>query len=602
MLDQDSKPTAESIAQHRKYLQDVWREAHTKWEDIDSYYNRTFRLWPEGMDRPEWFRPMRARAVIDQAVDHQMAHDPLISREPAGDGEEHQLKADKLEPALRSIMREASLLETSLTWKQAGKHLLLYGYAVIEDTVDGEVMASRRDKPRRLRGEDQDGYDMRLTLWDHKKKTMMPFRTQADHPARVLLDPRRKDPRIAIKHTYRYAIDLCELTRTRQEGLSKGRKVEVTVYDYDNPYEEVLCDEYWSIDWHALATDAGELLFVERNTWGFVPFSHAFSGYGQEPTNMATLDPSYLAVGLLDHARETLKAQAQEAAGRHNAVLGAAFNPMVTTGDASELQQQLARGDIVEVQSSNEVSWLKNQELPRYMFESEQWLDRDVELGTFSRQNAGIREQGVSTVGQQAILSTAAARRFVSPSKQLEHLASRSASHILQLIDVFKLDLKVRGHEIGPGMIESNYSVNVSFELVDPALTLQNREMGLREVQAGIKSRETYWSADARLEDASGERRRLLQDLIRSDPVVAKILAAEVAREMGILEMLEAEQQRMQQQELSPEGQGMEANIQNSLLSPGPPGGGGGPGGRPPRQPLTPDTVSPSRVGANLAG
>ena len=80
---------------------------------------------------------------------------------------------------------------------------------------------------------------------------------------------------------------------------------------------------------------------------------------------------------------------------------------MITTGDASELQQQLARGDIVEVQSPNEVSWLKNQELPRYMFESEQWLDRDVELGTFSRQNAGIREQGVSTVGQQSILSTA---------------------------------------------------------------------------------------------------------------------------------------------------------------------------------------------------
>ena len=118
---------------------------------------------------------------------------------------------------------------------------------------------------------------------------------------------------------------------------------------------------------------------------------------------MATLDPSFLAVGLLDHARETLKAQAQEAAGRHNAVLGASFNPMITTGDASELQQQLARGDIVEVQSPNEVSWLKNQELPRYMFESEQWLDRDVELGTFSRQNAGIREQGVSTVGQQSL-------------------------------------------------------------------------------------------------------------------------------------------------------------------------------------------------------
>ena len=50
----------------------------------------------------------------------------------------------------------------------------------------------------------------------------------------------------------------------------------------------------------------------------------------------------------------------------------------------------------------------------------------------------------------------------------------------------------------------------------------------MREVQQGLKSKETYWSADARLEDATGERRRLLEDLIRTDPEVQKILAGEV--------------------------------------------------------------------------
>ena len=70
---------------------------------------------------------------------------------------------------------------------------------------------------------------------------------------------------------------------------------------------------------------------------------------------------------------------------------------------------------------------MEMQQLPGWMFESEQWLDKDMELGTYSRTLAGIRDQGVSTVGQQAILSTSAMRKFVAPSKQLEHLASRSA-------------------------------------------------------------------------------------------------------------------------------------------------------------------------------
>ena len=609
----EDKPTPALVHEHRKYLSDLWSNTHAKWETIDTYYNRTFKLWPDGMDRPDWYIPMRPRALVDHAVDHQLAFEPLVHRAPAGIGEEHKRRADKLEPALKAIMDEAQLQEPNLTWKQIGKHLLLYGYAVVEDGLDTTIMQSRRDEPKKARNESPEDFQGRMRLWEHRKKTMMPFRTRAVHPARVLLDPLKKEPRLAIKHTYRLSQDLAEMTSARVAQRGKGSSVEVNPWEVkDNPFEMVLCDEWWSECWHALVTDAGDMLFVEKNTWGFVPYAHAFSGYGQEPTSISEIDPTHLAVGLLDHALESLKAQAQAVAGRHNALIEATFNPVVTTGSADELQEQLARSDIIEVANRGEVGRMELQQLPGWMFQSEEWLDKDMELGTYSRSLAGVREQGVSTVGQQAILSTSAMRKFVAPSKQLEHLASRSAEHILQLIDVMDLDMYVRGFDVSPTEIERDYSVRISFELVDPVLQLQQREMGLREVQAGVKSRETYWNADAKLEDATGERKRLLEDFVRSDPMVQKVLAQEVAREIGLLELLE--KQRAKEEQAQQQGGGPSV-LDDSILGgelAGPGGGGGMPGMPPaaaaggpqrdPRAPLTPDVASPSRVGQEFAG
>jgi len=321
---------------------------------------------------------------------------------------------------------------------------------------------------------------------------------------------------------------------------------------------------------------------------------------------MENIDPSYMAVGLLDHAMEDLLAQAQESAARHNAVIDAAFNPMVTTGDAAELQQQLSRGDILEGQRG-EYFRLEMQQLPRWMFESEQWIDRDLDMGTYNRSVAGIREQGVSTVGQQAILSTSADRKFVAPAVQLQHLASVSTGHILQLIDVLDLDLKVEGHEIRPSDLEGEYSVNVKFELIDPVLQMQNREMGLREVQQGLKSKQTYWAADAKLEDATGEESRLLRDMIRAQPEVIKILAAAVAKEDGISQML---QEMEDEAAAAAAGQGAPMGGMG-----GPPGGGAPPAPvMPPNgnqagggvqelnQALTPNVFNPDRRGTQLAG
>ena len=598
----DDKPTVESIRQMTRYLQDLWSRTHTKWQEIDSYYQQTFKLWPEGMNRPEWLKPARSRSIVDHAVDHQLAYEPMVHRWPTTQTEASKRRADQIEPAMKAILDEASLFEPNLTWKQVGKHLLLYGYAVVEDGLDTMCMAERREKPRKGRNEPQDEYDRRVRIHRNASKSMMPFRTRAPHPSRVLLDPTEKEPRIAIKHAFRRSIDLDEITQSRMTG-AKAKRGEVHKWDAgENPFELIMVDEFWSECWHAMVADS-ELLFVEKNTWGFIPYSHAFSGYGQEITAIEDVDPTYMAVGVLEPVMPVLKAQAQAVSGRHNALMEATFNPTGTVMDSSELQEQMARGDVIEMGNRGDVWKMEMPNLPNWMFQSEEWLDRDIEMGTFSRALQGVRETGVSTVGQQAILTTAAGRKFVSPSKQLQHLATQSASHILQWVDVLDLSLRVRGHAIDPSMVESDYSVLISFELVDPVMQLQHRELGLREVQQGLKSKETYWSADAKLEDSTGERRRLLEDMIREDPRVQELMAKEVAREAGLQDLLDQEEDRMQNQQMSAmEQQGPMLGpdgmpIQQSMGSMAGMGGQG----RPTRQPLTPDTARPSRVGQELA-
>ena len=609
----EEEPTPSMIDQYRSHLKEVWTNAHRKWEKYDEYYFRTFSVWDgaESHSRPGWLKPARATALVDNAVDHQLASEPTPHRNPASQAESARENADRVEAALKSILDEASLLEPALTWKQQGKNLVHLGYSIHELGLDSMVLQRRAEEPTRDPGTPDDEWRAAQRLHDHYRRTAMPFRTRSPQPARILLDPWEKRPRVAIRHARRFSQDLHELTLSRK---ARGRTADVWEVRNNRPFELILVDEYWTEFWHAMmvsghVTGTGreyhtmkKLLFVEKNVWGFVPYAHAYAGFGQEPTSSDKIDPANLAVGILDPVMADIRAQAQAVSGRHNALMDATFNPIGTRMGADELRDQLDQGDIIEMQDRSDVWRMDIPQLPRWMFQTEEWLSRDIEEGTFSRALAGVREQGVSTVGQQAILSTAAGRKFVAVSRQLEHLASVASSQILQLIDLLDLNLTVKGHNIRPSHIESDYSVDISFDLVDPVLQLQQRQLGLQEVAAGLKSMETYWAADARLEDASGERKRLLMDWVRKNPMIHQALAMEVAREEGIESLVE---RALQMAEGGGEGQPGAAGGAPILGPDGMPldqtmGGGAQGGGM--RQGLTPNTINPSQIGANMAG
>ena len=582
-----TKPDARMVRALKTHLQGVWKDAHQNWKDIDTYYNLTFKLWAQGIDRASYHSP-RSRAIIDAAVDNQLSGTPKVKRPQSGKAEIHAVRADRIEPFLVAILDEVALLETSPTWKQIAKHLLLYGYTILEGPV--LTMVERPDEPDADEFDDNDEFRRAMHIFENQKKAWMPFRMRAPHPSKVLLDPSSKQPREAIVIAKRYAWELEELTGG--DRVEDGRALkQFEVKEGANPYELVTTTEYWSKDWHALLIRE-ELYIIEENEWGFVPYQHAFSGFGIEETS-TDFNPRQLAVGMLDFIREALRVQSRSQSGRHDALVEAAYMPWGTPKNAAEIAEHLRRGDIVPGIRKGDLFKVEGTDLPGWLFKAEDIIEKELELSTFSSQLSGIREEGVSTVGQQAILTTAAGRKFVMPQKQIENLATIATSHVLQLIDVvLEESITVRGNTIKPSDIEHDYSVLVSFDLVDPVLQLQRRELGMREVQQGLKSDKMYWEVDANLEDATGEEQQLRIERVKKSPETMAKLDAQAAREIGLDELIE-----------SPIG--AEVGTDGPIpVSPGADGkslaqtqGGGGPPGR---QGLTNAIPKPQRVPAGV--
>lgn len=617
------EPDLSIIQNQFSRLNEIWSGARRQWTTYDSYYFRTYAVWDGTMARKRsgWLKPARPTSIVDHAVDHQLAAQPIYHRFPTGDDEADQKKADRVEKYLDASSKEQALAEPSLLWKTVGKNLVHLGYAVVEKGMDGNILSRRASEP--VREDDMDDAEWRAAqrLHEHYRRTSLPFRTRAPHPRSILMDPWEKRPRIAIRHYRRFAQDIEDMIRGRQ---ALGKKVN-TGFEVrnNNPFETFIITEWWSDYYHAyvingLVNSSGKaqtyngaqkrLLFVERNMWGFVPYGHAFAGFGQEPTEYDKIDPKYLAVGILDSVMPDIKAQAQAISARHNAVMEASFDKILLSGlGADEVAQQIAQGDFIENAPEGSIRRMDKPSIQRWMFQEEEWLSGDIEDGTFSRQLAGRRDQGVSTVGQQAILTQAAGRKFVGVARQMEHLASVQASQELQLIDIQDFDLTVRGNKIKRSDLDSDYSISTSFDIVDPVMQLQSREIGMREVQAGLKSIETYWSADAHLEDASGERQRMLQDFVRKNPLLHQELVLNEAKNMGVGDLFERAIERAKQaQSGSVNGNGR-GNGQPGIL---------GPDGMPLQQTmgsdngmgeavngaLTGDVFNPDRRGNNRAG
>jgi len=615
MADLRERPDEEIINRFYSKMGELWSNAHQEFRDNDAYYQRKFKVWSNTYQGRPVFYDSTPTHLVDHAVATLMSFSPRIHREPVGETEQHKQDATNLEHGLKSIMDDAALHEPTIPWKVCAQYLVAHGYAVVEAPVL-VGLGQRPTEPVESEFDDEEAFETAKTIYRANRKSFNPVRIRVPHPSTVLMNPREKVPTVAIKASKMTAQELHEQSITKKR---KQRRKYAEIFDMGNkdPWDEVEVWDYWTPYWHVKlvansspsynaspTSRAATPIWMERNTWGFVPFVHSFAGWGMDMADTGG-DPKNFAQGILGPNKETIRKRTQEISAFHQILLRFAYAPMGTSRDPITLAQAISNEGILEGDPQD--FWVMNTpDVPGWALQLRSQTDSTLEMGTYSSALAGVRQAGVTTVGQQAILNTAGMRIFSGVALQREHMASIVGSRILQLVDsVSELagGIGANGKTLNRSTIHNVYGIQVAFPHGEPVMELQQRQMAMSEYGAGLIDPMTYYET-AGYENGTEIKQRLIEESVRNLPSVREKVETLVAQQMGLID---EENQAAASQEIAARQQAMAPQIPG--VSPEMGGGmgpdmGGGMGEPPPEggapadlnAPLTPDTFKPERI------
>ena len=615
MADLRERPDEEIINRFYSKMGELWSNAHQEFRDNDAYYQRKFKVWSNTYQGRPVFYDSTPTHLVDHAVATLMSFSPRIHREPVGETEQHKQDATNLEHGLKSIMDDAALHEPTIPWKVCAQYLVAHGYAVVEAPVL-VGLGQRPTEPVESEFDDEEAFETAKTIYRANRKSFNPVRIRVPHPSTVLMNPREKVPTVAIKASKMTAQELHEQSITKKR---KQRRKYAEIFDMGNkdPWDEVEVWDYWTPYWHVKlvansspsynsspTARAATPIWMERNTWGFVPFVHSFAGWGMDMADTGG-DPKNFAQGILGPNKETIRKRTQEISAFHQILLRFAYAPMGTSRDPITLAQAISNEGILEGDPQD--FWVMNTpDVPGWALQLRSQTDSTLEMGTYSSALAGVRQAGVTTVGQQAILNTAGMRIFSGVALQREHMASIVGSRILQLVDsVSELagGIGANGKTLNRSTIHNVYGIQVAFPHGEPVMELQQRQMAMSEYGAGLIDPMTYYET-AGYENGTEIKQRLIEESVRNLPSVREKVETLVAQQMGLID---EENQAAASQEIAARQQAMAPQIPG--VSPEMGGGmgpdmGGGMGEPPPEggapadlnAPLTPDTFKPERI------
>lgn len=546
------RPTDSFIPTLQGHLSDIWASSRKNWEKWESYYNQDFPVWSPWHNRPE-SRSASPSWIVDRATDTQLAYHPMVHRIGSGGTKKDEAAADAIEPWLKEALIRTMRKQPQHVGRQAGHYLMLLGYAALYGPVfdfqNYLIEPRREDFPGDADGKEQ--YEDALQLWENGREDWSPFILRAPHPSSVLLDPREKRPSYGILVEKRFAGDVFFQVEKRRKRGGDNRMVKTGRFQRrENPFEEIEVSEFFSTRWHALWTAEEGLIFTEPNRTGFVPLNHGFSGYGS-PRSGGGIKPEQLAVGVLGRVEDDIIRQAQEVTTKHNILMNKGWAPMGTRGSAADIAEQMKQGGIIEGVERDEVWWLQFPDVGGDLFRYGQETAEDIEKGTFNLMAAGFREAGVKTLGEQEILSRATNLKFVAPREQMNDLFTIVGSDILRLVTFLGERIKVGGYEISPSKIGNRYSVDVTFEVVDPQLRLSEKQFAMTEYQVGLRSKRSYWALSG-VENATDMEQQMAEDRLDSHPMTVTASMAAVAEMRGQRDLAD----RLRQES---EGAGMSA-------------------------------------------
>ena len=546
----DERPEAADITKLHTDLLTVWQDAHTKWEEVDTFVQGTNPLWgktPGGANKPQYHTGMAA-AILDHVVSLLAPYSPQVHRPPAGEGEGHERDANQVEKWLARVGQLAGSKTAQHPYKAMWRYLMQYGYApYFGMALDYSYL---RERPKRKRGEEQEDFEQREQIWETRYRHHCPFQYAAPHPATVLMDPGRAHPDVAIVQQVLYAYEVEDLVKR------VGQRKSALVVPYDageNPYEKVKCLSFWTPYWRAfMPQGGGELFYAMRNKWGFQPYGHGFSGKGGDIVDTEGSNPLYLAVGVLDNILGNLLAYDQQQTAKQNVLMQSAWRHRTYGGDPVEAARQLQDDStILQKDKPDQWGWEPVLELSQSLFKMTDEVRRDIEFGSIPGDVAGIRQEGVTTVGQQSILMGQALKGIDTAILQMGQAATEILQNCLRLVGVLS-DPKQYGEDaltvgeqtLRAEQLHGNYVVDARFSVVDPSIRQAEKEQAMAEFKLGVIGFPQLWQKLG-YEDTTEIWRDVQKMKMEQQPEVAAELAATTMEMYGFKEMADEMRKRL---------------------------------------------------------
>ncbi len=574
MVDYSQKLTQEFVDQARSHYEKDWGESHANWEETDQYIGLTFPVWPNANSTRVIYRPSTARQKLKHAVDVMLNHNPTIHSDPRTSSQTQKDRSDGIEEAVDEIVVDSfTRVVVPPPWL-INWYLMTYNYAVLEAPILAEgTMATRPRRPRRGANESDEEFKKRMAAWRAESTMWNPIEFRVPHPATVLMDPEQAQPPMAIKTTSMMAIDLHNLSMKKSKTRAT---VEIFPLDKGGEFRDIKLEDVWTTDWHMLKELRGEPIYVERNTWGYNPFIHGFGGHGFVG---ATNNLKQRTEGILDPIKDSLKRQAQNYSAQHHVQIRHAYRPIMTTESPDELAEAMATDGIYEVDGLDAVGVPDFPEVSSFLLEAGRNIDADIDRA-IPGILGGERSPGVTTVGQQAIQSSAAQRAFSLTAKATESIFTTALQRLLKLVDTQDIQIL----NLNKSLIGGNYRVFATFPQSDPAIKMAGTQINLQKVDRGLMSRQSFWEEEG-LANTTEEERRLLIDSVKQMPEIAQLLAKNAAEEEGIGDELDEATRLREQNDALPAADNPNARD----------------GGQAPatelREVLDGNTVTPARVG-----
>ena len=537
----------DDLKQITRQMEVYWNPLHKVMEEDEEYYDLDFE---DELSMPTEFATdatvlPTARSNVDAIVDHVSPESRSIEVSAVSDAPEATKKARKEQRFHEAFL---NFIEDSFDQSPFREGVKRLGMLGMETWKFVPVPAPGRPT-RKKKGESNEDFEERISLWKTEHSTTMPFRLIPLHPTEVLLDPFNDTPKWGI-HVKNMYVGEVESIYPKWEN-SANKKLT----------DEVLVTEYWD-DRERAVTVNGESAFgpdkeVVKHRHGTHPFIKGASGFGSDN---ADHEPAKRYVGINRYIKGVLQSESRNYSVTDIVLKQSAWPVRIATGDrANEVPNlDLKYGQVHPFPAGVKIEDLNPSLPPDMVFGHQSTASRIISDVAAPRAIKGLREPGTTSgIDQQTQIGEARLKyRPIATGieRMMTKLCQKAAIYMRTTI---KHPVSLRAgarsdeiFEIGPSAFSNPLPVRVKVNVLDPSDEIRKKNSTAAELAAGTIDQLEAIKELHPDKDAGKIQRRVWTDRMMMNPIVQQVIGAAIAegltQKLELADLLEDAMKRIQ--------------------------------------------------------